>query len=438
MRTHSQGQGEAGTRQPRANRWPATIGGHVALTQWERRDSAEQLHGGHVLVAVLAQHLAHCHLKVLLRDVDAALAQRKHASLGANALALGTRRVLHHARDLAEVNAAHEVHLAAVDLENVLAALLVRSREFHLAVDPAWAKQRWVQDVDAVRGHDHLDVLGGLEAVQLVEELEHRALHLAVASARVGALPADGIHLIHEDDGWGLFARHDEELAHHAGPLADVLLHELRAAHANEGAIGMVRNGAGKKRLSGARRAVHEDSLGLGDAEGFEELRVLDRELDHLLHLLDLLAQAADHVVRGVRDLLHPHQTDERVHLAGEDAVQGVAVGAERHARVGNAVADLERLLHLDDVLAVRPDLDQNPVLAHLLHDLANVARRLLQLEQLLSKQPNLGVDLVALGLQAAQVELLLPNLQLERVQARLVVRREPLVPRFHLGSSRG
>ncbi len=49
---------------------------------------------------------------------------------------------------------------------------------------------------------EHLDLVGGLKAVQLVEQLQHGTLHLAVtaASAVVCARTTNAVHLIHEDD----------------------------------------------------------------------------------------------------------------------------------------------------------------------------------------------------------------------------------------------
>ena len=43
--------------------------------------------------------------------------------------------------------------------------------ELDLAVDSSRTQQRWVQDVDAVSGHDHLNILSGFEAVQLSQKL---------------------------------------------------------------------------------------------------------------------------------------------------------------------------------------------------------------------------------------------------------------------------
>lgn len=156
--------------------------------------------------------------------------------------------------------------------------------------------------------------------------------------------------------------------------LADELLHELRAGHTDEGAVGVVSNSSGQQRLPGARRSVQQHPLQvntreqnsittcdlrkpkqralgaahlrLRDPEGLEQFRVLDGQLDHLLDLFDLLVQTTDHLVgrvrhlqvrqkmflyhvthrysrtcRNVKYLLHHHERHQRVHLVGEDLV---------------------------------------------------------------------------------------------------------------------
>jgi hypothetical protein len=64
----------------------------------------------------------------------------------------------------------------------------------------------------------HLDHLRALEAIELVQQLEHGALHLGVSAARaaLAARRANRVNLIHEDDRRRVLARHDEQLAHHA------------------------------------------------------------------------------------------------------------------------------------------------------------------------------------------------------------------------------
>ena len=69
-----------------------------------------------------------------------------------------------------------------------------------------------------VASRTHLDVLGGLEAVELVEELQHGPLHLGVPPAATALYPrgADGVDLVHEDDGGRVLSSHHEQLANHS------------------------------------------------------------------------------------------------------------------------------------------------------------------------------------------------------------------------------
>ena len=75
---------------------------------------------------------------------------------------------------------------------------------------------------------------------------------------------------------------HDEELADHAGALADVLLHQLRAGHPDEGAVRVVRHRTRQQRLARARGPVQQHALGLCHAQGLEQLGVLDGQLNDL------------------------------------------------------------------------------------------------------------------------------------------------------------
>jgi hypothetical protein len=74
----------------------------------------------------------------------------------------------------------------------------------------------------------HLDVAARVEAVQLVHDLEHGALHLVVAALPViKARASDAVHFIEEDEACLLGPRHLEHLPHHACALPNVLLHQL-------------------------------------------------------------------------------------------------------------------------------------------------------------------------------------------------------------------
>lgn len=118
----------------------------------------------HVLLRVLLHHLGHRHFKVLLRDVRAALSQRKHACLCTYGLRtrmtnvgsvgvlplwcawtvcvcvfgwvdkyldLSSGAATQHIGDLLQVDAAHQVHAATVNLDNVQASLQYGIRPHH-------------------------------------------------------------------------------------------------------------------------------------------------------------------------------------------------------------------------------------------------------------------------------------------------------------------
>ena len=77
-----------------------------------------------------------------------------------------------------------------------------------------------------------LDVGRLVEPVHLVEELEEDPLDLPVgAGLGVESLGGDRVDLIDEDDGGGVLLGQAEDIPHHAGPLAEVLLDKLATHH---------------------------------------------------------------------------------------------------------------------------------------------------------------------------------------------------------------
>ena len=308
------------------------------------------------------------------------------AALSEPNLALRTAGIAQHRRNLLQVNSAHQVHLSAVDLKDLKPALyltrtarphrLVRVRELDLAIDAAGPEQRGVQNVNAVGGHDDLDAIGGLEAVQLVQQLHHRSLHLVLAAVALAPRAADAVDLVHEDQARLVLSAGqapsprlpgaDEQLAHHARALANVLLYQLRTAQTNEGTVRVVGHRARQQRLARARRAVKQHALGLLDAQRLEELGMLEGQLDHLLHFRDLLVQTAAHVVGAVGDLLHLHQTHDGIHLGGHDLRDLVGVGMESHTCIWFQLIYGDALVNIDNGLRVLGAfLNREPEMQH-------------------------------------------------------------------------
>ncbi len=88
-----------------------------------------------------------------------------------------------------------------MDLENLRSGLFVWQREFDFSVQTAGTEERWVEHVDAVGGGEDFDPVVGGEAVELVEQLQHRSLDFSVSALfAVEAFRADGVELVDEDD----------------------------------------------------------------------------------------------------------------------------------------------------------------------------------------------------------------------------------------------
>jgi hypothetical protein len=112
-----------------------------------------------------------------------------------------------------------------------------------------------------------------------------------------------------------------ERLAEVRLGLTGELRHDLRTVDEEEEGAGLVGDGAGQQRLAAARRAEHEDTTRRLDADGLEERRVAQRQLDELADLRELLAAAADVVIADVVHRLFVLAVD-RVALAVDDGVR--------------------------------------------------------------------------------------------------------------------
>lgn len=112
----------------------------------------------------------------------------------------------------------------------------------------------------------------------------------------------------------------------------------------------MVRHGAGEESFACAWGTVEKYAFWLGDAEGFEEFRVFEAELDDFFDFFDLLRQTADHVVGAVWDFFDHHEGDERVDGGGERFLEFVAVGEEGDAFADGEFGDVDCVGDVDDL----------------------------------------------------------------------------------------
>ena len=200
-----------------------------------------QLPQTYFLIIMLVKHLRRRQVEILLRDMHPPLPQRIHARLRAHALQLRPTAPVHLLCDLRQIDPPRQIHRPRMNPQDIRSRLHGRRWELDLPIDTPRTQERRVEDIETVRRHDDFYVFGRFEAVELVEQFQHRALHFAVpAGTAFHARGADAVDFVHEDDAGGVFTRHDEELSHHAAAFADVFLHELRAGDADEFAVCVV------------------------------------------------------------------------------------------------------------------------------------------------------------------------------------------------------
>eukprot|EP00760_Papus_ankaliazontas_P010164 PhM_4_TR14214/c0_g1_i1/m.15161 len=204
--------------------------------------------------------------------------------------------------DVLQINLGVQLHLLCVDAENLKPTDFVRNTDIQLSIEATETTQSWINRVGAVRRGDYDDLGTGLETVHEGQELGHNAL--LYFSVGLLTLRGDRVNLIDKDDGRGVLLCFFESFAKVAFGLTCHFGHNFRAVDEEEERTSLVGNGAGNERLSGAGRAVHQNTARGLDTNGLEELRVTDRELNHLTNLSELLAAATDVVVANFVELL--------------------------------------------------------------------------------------------------------------------------------------
>ena len=198
------------------------------------------------------------------------------------------------AGDAFDVDALVERLALGVDAQDLDPAAHVGAIEDDLAVEPARAQERRVEDVRPVGGGDDDHVRVRVEAVHLDEDLVEGLLALVVRAAEAGAaLATDRVDLVDEDDARRVALGLVEQVADAAGADADEHLDELRAGDAEERHAGLTGDGAGHQGLAGAGRPDEEHAARDARAERVELLGEL-QELDDLLELGLGLVHAGD------------------------------------------------------------------------------------------------------------------------------------------------
>src|SRR2546427_423635 len=176
-------------------------------------------------------------------------------------------------------------------------------------------------------------------------------------------LRGDRVEFIDEQDARSILLGLLDLLAEALLALSVVLRHDFRALDRIEICAGLVGHRLCDERLAGAGRPVQEDPFRRIDPEALEQLRVLQREFDHLADLHQFLLESADVLVRdrGREDLALADRLlfhlDDRVVLDLHDALR---CGADHHER--QCTAHERDSGDDDDVAFVERTLQQPPL----------------------------------------------------------------------------
>ena len=133
-----------------------------------------------------------------------------------------------------------------VNVKNPSLALRVGKRQFDLSVNTARPQKRRIQGFNTIGRHNHLHIPAVIEAIQLIQQLQHGSLNFSGTRAGgVVTFGANGINFIDEDNGRGHVSGRAENITNKLGTLARVLLNQFRAHQTQEGGRGLVGNSLG-------------------------------------------------------------------------------------------------------------------------------------------------------------------------------------------------
>ena len=225
-------------------------------------------------------------------------------------------------------------HPSRVDLQDLEPTLLGRDSDLDFPVEPTGAAERRVDRLLAVGRRDHDDVPPTGETVHQGEQLgDDPTFDLADDLVAAGG---DRIELVDEDHARRVLLGLLELLPKLLLALSVVLRDDLRALDADEVGASLVGHRLGDEGLARSRRAVEQHPFRRGDREPVEQLRMLQRQFDHLADPTELLLEAPDILVgdTGRRNLgLADRLFLDRDQRRGGDLDEPLRLGRDHHER---------------------------------------------------------------------------------------------------------
>ena len=216
-----------------------------------------------------------------------------------------------------------------MDLQSIQTALVVGPVHNDPAVKPAGPQQGLIQNFGAVCGSQTHNALGGLEAVDLAEQLVQCLLLLRVVAVAVVTGTAHGVDLINKNDAGGDLRRLLEQVTDAACAHAHKHLHKIRAGNGEERHIRLPRHSLGKQGLAGTGRANQQGAFGQPRADLRVFLGIVE-EVDDLLQRF-LCLVLTGHILKGNAGLLFHVNLGLALAETAHHAVAAHALGNGAH-----------------------------------------------------------------------------------------------------------
>src|ERR1039458_8638492 len=180
--------------------------------------------------------------------------------------------------DLLEIDVRRERHRAGMNPEYLQPRVGIRNADFDFAIEAPGTPQRRVKNLRNVGRPDDDDLAARNKAIHQAEKLCHDPLF--DLAAYLGAFGSHGIDLVDEQDRGRVTGRFLENLAELGLALAVELPHDFRAVEVNEVHAALGGYGAGKQRLTRARRTIEEHAFWRENSQPLEDARKIQFQFD--------------------------------------------------------------------------------------------------------------------------------------------------------------
>src|SRR6266566_8908939 len=182
-----------------------------------------------------------------------------------------------------------------MNLQHLQPAIAIRHANLDLTVKSARPTQSRIYRIRTIRRPDHHHLSPRLETIHQRQELRRNSfLYL---SSDLFSLRRNRINLVDEDDRRRILLCFLENVPQPFLAFSIIFAHDLWSAYAEKVRVRLTRNRSSYQSLPRAWRSMKQDTFRRLDSQSLKQLRMSQRELNHLPDLLDHGSQTANVLV---------------------------------------------------------------------------------------------------------------------------------------------